>query len=89
MLEVLFEAGRAVGVRAVDEAGAVREIRCRVVVDAAGQSCMIQDRLGLREWDPVLKKAAIWTYWNGDHRDSGRDEAATMVMQTQGRQGWF
>lgn len=89
VLEVLFEEGRAVGVRAVDEAGAVREIRCRVVVDAAGQSCMIQDRLGLREWDPVLKKAAIWTYWKGAHRDSGRDEGATMVMQTQGRQGWF
>jgi len=89
VLEVLFEAGRAIGVRAVDEAGAVRDIRCRVVVDAAGQSCMIQDRLGLREWDPVLKKAAIWTYWKGAHRDSGRDEGATMVMQTQGRQGWF
>jgi flavin-dependent dehydrogenase len=89
VLEVLFEQGRAVGVRAVDEAGAVREIRCRVVVDAAGQSCMIQDRLGLREWDPVLKKAAVWTYWKGAYRDQGRDEGATMVMQTEGRKGWF
>jgi flavin-dependent dehydrogenase len=89
VLEVLFEEGRAVGVRAVDEAGAVREIRCRVVVDAAGQSCVIQDRLGLREWDPVLKKAAIWTYWKGAKRDAGRDEGATLVMQTQGKQGWF
>ena len=89
VLEVLFEAGRAVGARAVDEAGEVREIRCRVVVDAAGQSCLIQDRLGLREWDPVLKKAAIWTYWQGAQRDRGRDEGATMVMQTQGKQGWF
>jgi flavin-dependent dehydrogenase len=89
VLEVLFEEGRAVGVRAVDETGAVQEIRCRVVVDAAGQSCMIQDRLGLREWDPVLKKAAIWTYWKGAKRDSGRDEGATLVMQTQGRKGWF
>ncbi|MFM8634412.1 MAG: NAD(P)/FAD-dependent oxidoreductase [Planctomycetia bacterium] len=89
VLEVLFEEGRAVGVRAVDEAGTVREIRCRVVVDAAGQSCVIQDRLGLREWDPVLKKAAIWTYWKGATRDSGRDEGATLVMQTEGKQGWF
>ena len=89
VLEVLFEAGRAVGVRAVDEAGVVREIRCRVVVDAAGQSCVIQDRLGLREWDPVLKKAAIWTYWKGAARDRGRDEGATLVMQTQGKKGWF
>lgn len=89
VLEVLFEQGRAVGVRAVDEAGAVREIRCSVVVDAAGQSCMIQDRLGLRQWDPVLKKAAVWTYWKGAYRDLGRDEGATMVMQTEGKKGWF
>ena len=87
--EVLFEGPRAVGVRAVDETGAVQDIRCRVVVDAAGQSCVIQDRLGLREWDPVLKKAAIWTYWRGAARDAGRDEGATLVMQTQGRKGWF
>ena len=89
VLEVLFEGGRAVGVRAIDEAGVTQEIRSTVVVDAAGQSCLIQDRLGLREWDPVLKKAAIWTYWKGAKRDTGRDEGATLVMQTKGKVGWF
>ena len=89
VLEVIFEEGRAVGVRSIDEAGVEHEIRAGVVVDAAGQSCVIQDRLGLREWDPVLKKAAIWTYWKGAQRDAGRDEGATLVMQTQGKVGWF
>jgi len=89
VLDVLFEDGRAVGVRAIDEAGVEREIRSTIVVDAAGQSCLIQDRLGLREWDPVLKKAAIWTYWKGAKRDAGRDEGATLVMQTKGKIGWF
>jgi flavin-dependent dehydrogenase len=89
VLDVLFEEGRAVGVRAVDDAGVEREIRCRVVVDAAGQSGLILDRLGLREWDPVLKKAAIWTYWKGAARDAGVDEGATLVMQTRGKAGWF
>ena len=89
VLDVLFEDGRAVGVRAIDEAGVAQEIRCTVVVDAAGQGCLIQDRLGLREWDPVLKKAAIWTYWKGARRDAGRDEGATLVMQTKGKIGWF
>ena len=89
VLEVLFEERRAVGVRCVDESGTERVIRCRVVVDAAGQSCLIQDRLGLRQWDPLLKKAAIWTYWKGAHRDPGRDEGATLVMQTEGKKGWF
>jgi flavin-dependent dehydrogenase len=89
VVDVLFDAGRAVGVRAIDEAGVEREIRCSVVVDAAGQSCLIQDRLGLREWDPELKKAAIWTYWKGARRETGRDEGGTIVMQTQGKTGWF
>jgi flavin-dependent dehydrogenase len=89
VLEVIFEGSRAVGVRTSDDAGRQQEMRARVIVDAAGQSCVIQDRLGLREWDPVLKKAAIWTYWKGAHRDRGRDEGATMVMQTEGKKGWF
>jgi len=89
VLDVLFEDGRAVGVRAADEHGREETIRCRVVVDAAGQSGLIQDRLGLREWDPVLKKAAIWTYWKGAVRDAGRDAGSTLVMQTQGKKGWF
>jgi flavin-dependent dehydrogenase len=89
VIDVLFEGGRAVGVRAADEHGREETIRCRVVVDAAGQSGMIQDRLGLREWDPLLKKAAIWTYWKSAVRDTGRDAGSTLVMQTQGKKGWF
>jgi geranylgeranyl reductase family protein len=89
VLDVLFEGGRAVGVRVVDDRGTEETIRCQVVVDAAGQSCIIQDRLGLREWDPVLKKAAIWTYWKGAARDTGRDAGSTLVMQTRGKKGWF
>ena len=89
VLEVLFEDGRAVGVRVIDEAGIERTVRARVVVDAAGQSTVIQDRLGLREWDPELKKAAIWTYWKGAKREAGRDAGATLVLQLEGKKGWF
>jgi flavin-dependent dehydrogenase len=89
VLEVLFEEGRAVGVRVVDESGVERTVRSRVVVDAAGQSTVIQDRLGLRQWDPDLKKAAIWTYWKGAQREAGRDAGATLVLQLEGKKGWF
>lgn len=89
VLDVLFEEGRAVGVRTIDEDGREQEVRARVVVDAAGQSNVIQDRLGLRQWDPVLKKASIWTYWKGAVRDEGIDAGATLVMQTRGKIGWF
>ena len=89
VLDVLFENDRAVGVRMIDEHGREETVRAKVVVDAAGQSGLIQDRLGLREWDPVLKKAAVWTYWRGARRDAGRDAGATLVLQTQGKAGWF
>jgi flavin-dependent dehydrogenase len=89
VLEVLFEGERAVGVRVKTEDGAEHEVRAPVVVDASGQSSLLLDRLGLREWDPVLKKAAVWTYWKGAVRDTGRDEGATLVIQTEGKQGWF
>jgi flavin-dependent dehydrogenase len=88
VLEVLFDGQRAVGV-ALDEAGGPRKVYADVVIDAAGQSTLIQDRLGLREWDPVLKKAAVWTYWKGAYRDAGKDEGATIVMQLDHKQGWF
>jgi flavin-dependent dehydrogenase len=89
VLEVLWEGNRAVGVKVQDEDGTIGEVRADVVVDASGQSSMIMSRLNLREWDPELKKSALWTYWEGAYRDTGRDEGATLVLQTQGKNGWF
>src|SRR5262249_121030 len=69
--------------------GTEETVRAKVVVDASGQSSMIMSRFGLREWDPVLKKAALWTYWENAWRGSGKDPGATLVIQTQGKKGWF
>jgi flavin-dependent dehydrogenase len=88
-LDVTFEGDRAVGVMIRDAEGTRREIRARVVVDASGQAALLQNRLKLRVWDPILNKGAIWTYWKGAYRDAGRDEGATMVLQTSDRTGWF
>ncbi len=89
VLEVLFDGDRAVGVRVQAEDGTTREVRAKVVVDASGQSTMLQNRFKLRLWDPVLNKGAIWTYWQGAYRDSGRDEGATVVIQTTNKKGWW
>jgi flavin-dependent dehydrogenase len=89
VLEVLFEGERAVGVRAQLEDGQQCELRADVIVDASGQSSMITSRLGLREWDPILKKSAVWTYWKGARRAEGKDAGATLVIQVQGKKGWF
>jgi flavin-dependent dehydrogenase len=89
VLDVLFEGARAVGVKVRLADGEVREVRVPVVVDASGQAGLIQKRLRLRVWDPILNKGAVWTYWKGAYRDSGRDGGATMVLQTADRRGWF
>src|SRR5689334_17956586 len=89
VLDVLFEGDRAVGVKVRLPDGSVTDVHARVVVDASGQNGLIANRLRLRVWDPILNKGAIWTYWEGAYRDSGRDEGATMVLQTENRQGWF
>ena len=89
VVDVLWEGDRAAGVRIRPEQGPDRDVSARVVVDASGQNGLIQNKLRLRVWDPVLNKGAIWTYWEGAYRDTGRDEGATMVLQTADRQGWF
>jgi flavin-dependent dehydrogenase len=80
---------RAVGVRAQAEGGPDETVRAQVVVDASGQSTMLQNRFKLRLWDPVLNKGAIWTYWRGAYRDTDRDEGATLVIQTTNKKGWW
>ena len=89
VLDVLIDGHRAVGVRVQYEDGAQEEVLAKVVVDASGQSALIQNRFKLRAWDPVLNKGAVWTYWEGAFRDAGRDEGATLVIQTTNREGWW
>src|SRR5215207_7666973 len=89
VLEVLFEGDRAVGVKVQKDGGGTEEVRAKVVVDASGQSTMLQNKFKLRLWDPILNKGAIWTYWRGAYRDTGKDEGATLVVQTTNKQGWF
>jgi flavin-dependent dehydrogenase len=89
VLEVLMDGEKATGVRVQLENGTVEQVNAKVVVDASGQSGMLMNRLKLRTWDPLLNKGAIWTYWEGAYRDVGRDEGATVVIQTENKQGWF
>ncbi len=87
--EVLFDGDRAVGVRIKGPDGAFQDVRAKVVVDASGQNGLLMNKLNLRLWDPILNKGAIWTYYKGAYRDTGRDEGATLVIQTANKKGWF
>src|SRR6185295_4362013 len=86
--EVLMQGERAVGVRIKDGDG-FRDLPAKVVVDASGQNGLLMNRFNLRVWDPILNKGAIWTYFEGAQRDAGRDEGATLVVQTGAKNGWF
>jgi flavin-dependent dehydrogenase len=87
--EVLFEGNRAIGVHIQHEDGREEKVHAKVVVDASGQTAMIGNKFNLLEKDMDLKKGAVWTYWKGAYRDTGRDEGATIVLQTKGKEGWF
>ncbi|MBL8809605.1 MAG: tryptophan 7-halogenase [Planctomycetaceae bacterium] len=89
VLDVIMEGEKATGVKVQLEDGTVEQVNAKVVVDASGQTGMLMNRLKLRTWDPLLNKGAIWTYWEGAYRDTGRDEGATVVIQTENKQGWF
>src|SRR5262245_24827954 len=64
--DVLFEGGRAKGVRIRPAAGgASEEIHARIVVDASGQGALLSRKLGLRRFDPKLKRAALFAHYTG------------------------
>ena len=90
VLEVIFEGERAVGVKiagagrhAARGAGAGGRRRQRPGGDAD------EPLHGLRIWDPLLNKGAIWTYYEGAAKDDNRDEGATLVVQTPDKRGWW
>jgi len=87
--EVLFEGDRAVGVKVQYEDDRIEDVRARVVIDASGQSALIGNKFNILKKDADLRKGALWTYWKGAYRDTGRDEGATLVLQTKGKKGWF
>ena len=89
VMDVCFDGERAVGIKVRTADEQTREIRCRVVVDATGQQALIANRLGLKEDDPQLKKAAVWAYFRNAHRDPGDHGGGTIIMHTARKRSWF
>ncbi|MGW6625955.1 NAD(P)/FAD-dependent oxidoreductase [Nocardia sp. NPDC055002] len=87
--DVLFEDGRAVGVKySVGRKGHQRELRARYVVDASGQSKLLARKTGRIEWLEDLKNLAVWTYYQGgkslpDDIDQGN------ILTESHTDGWF
>jgi flavin-dependent dehydrogenase len=94
--KVLFEGSKAVGVAAQngrnDEAQAnnsIETIHGTVIVDSTGQRSLIGRQLNLNTIEPNLKKASLFTHYEGGHRDAGIDEGATLIMHTEDKESWF
>lgn len=89
VLEILFEEEKAVGVRVKLPDKSIEEFRANVIVDASGQSALVSRQLQISEVEPKLKKASIYTHFEGGFRDEGVDEGATIIFHTQNQDSWF
>ncbi len=90
LLDVHFDdTGKATGVTVRGASGQQRRIDCRVLIDATGQHSFVANKLGLKEMNEDLKKAAIWTYFRDAKRDPGDNEGATIILQTESKDAWF
>ncbi|MBI2765591.1 MAG: tryptophan 7-halogenase [Chloroflexi bacterium] len=86
VLEVLFEGGRATGVRFEDGAGE-RELRARFIVDASGQAGLIARGRKLRKLDDAFRNLAIYGYFAGAYKLPPPD--ATNILIESYEHGWF
>ena len=88
--QVLFDGDRAVGVEVRMEDGSLQSFHARVVVDATGQTAMLSNKFRWRMRDPKLKKAVLYSYFKGAHREPDLNGGATLVLRTElGSNGWF
>src|SRR5918994_3907027 len=88
--QVLFEGDRAVGVEVQMQDGMREKFFANVVVDATGQMAMLSNKFRWRVRDPKLKKAVLYSYFKGAHREPDLNGGATLVLRTApGSSGWF
>lgn len=88
--QVLFERDKATGVEVEMPDGLRQTFFAKVIVDATGQSAMLSNKFRWRVRDPKLKKAVLYSYYKGAHREKDLNGGATLVLRTpKGSEGWF
>lgn len=85
----LNQSGKPNSVRLRTGDGVDRKIQADVVVDATGQQSIVANRLGIKQVDPRMKKAAIWTYYQNAQREPDEHGGATIILHTNTKQAWF
>ncbi len=95
--KVIFEGKKAIGVVIQNRGNSeistpdkdTERVYGTVIVDSTGQSSLIGRQLKLNSVEPNLKKASLFTHYEGGHRDSGIDEGATLILHTEEKDSWF
>ena len=85
--EVLFEDGRASGVKFQADGSGERTAIARHLVDASGQVGLLGRKLGLRRWDPFFQNLAVYAYFMGAERLPSPDENNIFIESYP--HGWF
>jgi clorobiocin biosynthesis protein Clo-hal len=85
--EIVFEAGRAVGVRYTNDRNETHTERAKFIVDATGQSALVARGARLRKLVRGLKSLAVWAYWRGAERLPGHQAAHILTVST--KSGWI
>ena len=81
--------GKCSGARFQLADGTTKDVACRVLVDATGLQAVVANRLRIREEDPRLRKAAVWSYFKDARRDPGENGGATLILHTNQKNSWF
>jgi len=89
VLDLLMEGEQVTGVKLKHSTQETQDIRAKLVVDSSGQTGFIANRFKLKMADPHLKKGTVWAHFKNAQRDTGIDEGATLILQTEGKRSWF
>ncbi|MFK7776874.1 MAG: NAD(P)/FAD-dependent oxidoreductase [Gimesia sp.] len=89
VLDLLTEGEQVTGVKIKLNSQETQDIRAKIVVDSSGQTGFISNRFKLKVADPHLKKGTVWAHFKNAQRDTGVDEGATLILQTESKRSWF
>jgi len=88
--KVIFEDDKALGVVAQNgKSDNLETIHSTVIIDSTGQRSLIGRQLNINTIEPNLKKASLFTHYEGGYRDEGLDEGATLILHTEDKDSWF
>ncbi len=78
-----------VTVTARDQSGALQAFRGRFVVDASGRGNLTGNQEGLREWNPRLRKFAVFGHFENVALDEGESAGDTVIIRLEHQWFWL